>query len=177
MERVDLIKDEKKMTQIIVILLVVAAVAVVIGLPFAPFGGILAFGNLSSLTGLFIFLLIYIIFIFIHELIHIIFMKIFSPAKVTYGISWSYAYAGSEGYFTKRQHMVVGLSPVVVIGAFLLVLTIVLPMELFWTIHIWQVINLSSAAGDFFMANYLRKQPSDMLIQDDGPAMTIFHRA
>jgi len=171
-ERVELMKDEKMVSQLIVITIVTAIIAIVMGIVITPFRVALPFG----LASLLLLLPIYLVFIVIHELIHIICMKIFSPAKVVYGISWSYAHAGSLGYFTKRQHIIIGLSPVVIIGVFLLVFAVVLPVEWFWNIHILQVLNLSSAAGDIYMANYMRKQPSDALIKDEGPTMTIYHR-
>ena len=176
MDRIELLKDEKLMTRLGVLSLVVAAVAVVIGLFIAPFRVILTFGSLPLLTTPLILLLVYVLFILIHELIHGVTMKMYCDAKVSYGFRLTYAYAASEGYFTKRQHMTIGLAPVVIIGVFLLLLAIILPMGWFWNIHVLQVFNLSSAVGDFYMAYKLRKEPEDMLIQDDGPAMTIFHR-
>ena len=172
-ERIELMKDEALVLRIVVLSVVVAVAAVVAGVIIAPFHVRLTVGPMPVLLSFLIFLLAYGLLIVVHELIHGVFMKKYSGVKVKYGFKWTYAYAGSDAYFNKRQYIAIGLAPVVIIGIFLLLLSVLLP-GWFWNIHIMQVLNLSSAGGDFYMAYYIRKQPGDVLVLDDGPAMSIF---
>ena len=172
-ERLELVNDGVLMRKLVIISLAVFIGTVVSGLIIAPFRVEIT-SHIPMPGTILIFLLVYMVFVLIHELIHGIFMKLFTGAKVKYGFNLTYAYAGSDAYFTKYQHIIVGLAPVVIIGVFLLLLSIFMPKEWFWDIHILQIVNLFSAGGDFFMANHIRKQPADVLVKDDGPSMSIY---
>jgi len=175
-ERLDLIKEERLLLQITILSLVVAVIVLIPGFFVAPF----SFQFPSEMEPWFLpyllwFLALALLILF-HELIHGFSMKMFTTAKIKYGFAFAYAYAGCSAYFNRRQYIVIALAPVVLLGVFLLALTFLLPQNWFWTIHIFQVINISSAAGDIFMVNYIRKRPANVLVLDDGPAMSIYER-
>ena len=109
-----------------------------------------------------------------HEWVHGIFMKYFSDAKVSYGFTGLYAYAGSSAYFCKRHYRIIALAPVVLWGVLLAALNLLLPQEWFWPIYFIQMTNLSGAAGDLYVSLVLKKYPPEILIQDSGIAMTIY---
>lgn len=112
----------------------------------------------------------------LHELVHGVFMRLFSGLKPRYGFTGLYAYAGSGAYFDKRRYIVVALAPVVIWGAALLLLCPALPREWFWVGYLIQVSNLSGAAGDLYVTCRFSRLPADILVQDSGIAMTVYGR-
>jgi len=173
-ERIELLKDDKMVSRLLLVSVAVTAIAIVAGFIVAPFSVRLIGHNWPILTTIIAFALAYGLLVLIHELVHGFFMKRFSGARVKYGFRLTYAYAASAAYFNKRQYIIISLAPVIFIGVFLLALCIILPVEWFWSIHIMQIINVSCAAGDIFMAYYIRRQPDGVLIQDDGPVMSLY---
>ncbi|MCL2188773.1 MAG: DUF3267 domain-containing protein [Defluviitaleaceae bacterium] len=111
-----------------------------------------------------------------HELVHGLFMKIFSDAKIRFGFVGYAAYAASEGYFNKKQYIIITLAPVVLHSFVFVGLLLFLPRTWFWDIYILQVVNIGGAAGDFYMSVLMRKMPKDILVKDDGTRMTIYAR-
>ncbi|MBS7175090.1 MAG: DUF3267 domain-containing protein [Clostridiales bacterium] len=122
-----------------------------------------------------LFLLAMIIaYMFLHELIHGIAMKICGTKKVSYGFTGIYAYAGSADYYGKATYIFIALAPVAV---FLILLTIVnffVPLSCFWTIYLIQVVNVSGAAGDIYITCKLLRMPKNILIKDAGISMMVY---
>ena len=118
-----------------------------------------------------------IAYIPLHELVHGVFMRRYSGKKANYGFTLVYAYAGSECYFTKRHHRIISLAPVTFWGLVFLILLFLLPVNWRWVPYVWQLFNLSDAAGDFYVFRRLGKEPDTVLCQDTGVKMTVFDRA
>jgi len=112
-----------------------------------------------------------------HEFIHGAFFKRYSGRKAKYGFAGLYAYAGSDAYFNKRQYLVIGLSPVILLGIVLLILNVFLPTQFFWGAYLLQVVNLSGAVGDAYYTVVLSRLPADVLVKDEGVRMVIYSRA
>jgi hypothetical protein len=134
----------------------------------APKTGALLLRSLALLAAI-------IAYILCHELTHGVFIRIFSGRRAKYGFTGLYAYAGSDAYFGKRQYLVISLSPAVLFGVLLLLLNIFLPRH-FWFVYILQIINLSGAAGDFYVTYLLFRAPADMLSRDEGIEMVFYSR-
>lgn len=113
-------------------------------------------------------------YIALHELTHGIVMMA-CGAHVHYGYKVAYAYAGSYAYFTRSAYIVIALAPVVVWGIVFAVLTACLPRDWFWVVWLWQLMNVSGAAGDFYCSLRILRAPRDTLVQDTGTAMTFYH--
>ena len=103
-------------------------------------------------------------------------MRRYSGKKANYGFTLVYAYAGSQCYFTRRHHRIISLAPVTFWGLVFLVLLFLLPVSWRWVAYIWQLFNLSGAAGDFYVFWRLGKEPDTILCQDTGVKMTVFDR-
>ena len=88
-------------------------------------------------------------YIALHELTHGAVMKA-CGASVRYGYKVAYAYAGSDAYFTRPAYVAIALAPVVVWGIVFAVLAACLPREWFPAVWLWQLVNISGAAGDFY---------------------------
>lgn len=114
-------------------------------------------------------------YIALHELTHGVVMKA-CGASVRYGYKVVYAYAGSDAYFTRSAYIVIALAPVVVWGIVFAVLAACLPREWFPVVWLWQLVNISSAAGDFYCTCRILRAPRDTLVQDTGTAMTFYRK-
>ena len=123
--------------------------------------------RLGALAGIFAY-------IALHELTHGAVMKA-CGASVRYGYKVAYAYAGSYAYFTRSAYIVIALAPVVLWGIVFAVLTACLPEHWFWVGWLWQLMNVSGAAGDFYCSIRILRAPRDTLVQDIGTAMTFYH--
>lgn len=115
-----------------------------------------------------------VLYLFLHEPIHGIFMEKLSGAGTKYGITGIFAYAGSEAYFNKRSYLVISLAPVIICGIALTLLCCVIPDSVFWIIYFIQTVNLASAVGDFYVAWVVLRMPEDILIQDTGLIFSIY---
>lgn len=112
-----------------------------------------------------------------HEWVHGIFMRRCCSAKVRFGFTGLYAFAGSDGYYCKKDYRMIALAPLVIWG---LVFTLALiPLYFFsaswfWAVYILQAVNISGASGDLYVAWRLHSMPREVLIQDTGVSMTFF---
>lgn len=165
--KVDFQKNKKLILYINIIALVSMLALFLIGLTFNA--------DISLNVGSYLILFLsYLLYIIGHELIHGVFIRIYSGKKPKFGFTGMYAYAGSDAYFNKKQYIIIALAPVVFFGIVFLVLNILLPFKWFWIIYLLQLFNLSGAAGDFYMTFLMPKLPKDVLVYDNGVAMSIF---
>lgn len=114
-------------------------------------------------------------YIALHELTHGAVMKA-CGASVRYGYKVVYAYAGSDAYFTRPAYVAIALASVVVWGIVFAVLAACLPREWFPVVWLWQLVNISGAAGDFYCTCRILRAPRDTLVQDTGTAMTFYRK-
>ena len=122
-------------------------------------------------------LLVMLIYIVSHELVHGIFMRLFSKMRVKYGFTALYAYAGSDAYFDKSSYIIIALAPVAVWGAVLALVCALVPPLWFWPLYIIQINNFAGAAGDFYVTARFACLPRDILVRDTGTAMTVFAKS
>ncbi len=115
------------------------------------------------------------IFIIVHELIHGLFIKIFSGKKANYKFSFFYASAGaSDRYFDKTSYIIIALSPVIIITTFLMILINLTPSSLYNGILLVLALNISGAIGDFYISAIVLTQDNDILIRDNGESMHFY---
>ena len=112
----------------------------------------------------------------LHELVHGVCIRRFSGKKANYGFTLVYAYAGSDCYFNKRDYLIIAAAPVVFWGLVFLLLLFLLPVGWRWVAYVWELFNLSGAAGDFYVFYRLHKEPDTILCQDTGVKMAVFDR-
>lgn len=117
-----------------------------------------------------------IVYMVLHELVHGITMKLCGTKKVRYGFTGLYAFAGSDDYYDKKSYIIIALAPVVLWGIVLAVLNFFVPTQWFWVVYMVQLINLSGAAGDFYVTAKFSKMPKDILVQDSGIGMTVYSK-
>ena len=116
-----------------------------------------------------------VLYMFLHELVHGIAMKLCGTKRVKYGFTGLYAFAGSEDYYDKKSYIFIALAPIVLWGTVLAAVNFFVPTEWFWIVYMIQLINASGAAGDLFAAVKFSRMPKNILIQDSGVSMRVFY--
>ena len=167
---VDLQKDKKMAVTVNGIALGLLAVLAFIGNLMVPITTLFHGWNIV------IMVLGTVVYMVLHELVHGLCMKFFGSQTVRYGFTGLYAYAGSKEYYGKRAYLIIALAPVVVWGIVLLVVCAWVDIQWFWGIYYIQIANLSGAAGDLYVTYVCSRLPKDILIQDSGVAMVVYHR-
>jgi hypothetical protein len=116
-------------------------------------------------------------YILIHEIVHGIFIWHYSGKKPKIGFTGLFAFAGNkDSYFDKKSYVIIGLSPIVILGLILLLLNIFLPHNWFWVIYVIQTCNISGAVGDLYITYKLSKMPEDTLANDEGIKITFYSK-
>ena len=113
-------------------------------------------------------------YILLHELIHGIVIRLISGKWGNFGLTLTYAYAGSDCYFDRAGYLVIALAPIVLWGLVYAVAAALVPEEWFWLVWLWQAANLSGGAGDLYVTWYMLRLDSRILIRDTGVAMTVY---
>lgn len=154
----------------------IAALMVAAAVFFIPFRRFISFQQPQASDALRLLLLVPAIFIYIvtHELIHGLFMRRYSGVKPKYGFSGLYAYAGSPAFFDRKSYLKIAMAPVWIWFLVLLAANLLLPDTLFWFAYILQILNISGAAGDFYITWVSRSMPADVLIRDWGYKMEFY---
>lgn len=115
-----------------------------------------------------------ILYIVLHEAVHGICFRIFSGKWGNFGYKMIYFYAGSKAFYKKREYLIIGLAPIILFGILFLLLNILLPPSKFLFFYILQMINLSGAAGDIYVAFVIRKLPKEAIFRDHGVSFEIY---
>lgn len=172
---IDLQKNKKLALMVNGLALLIAAAMIAVALPLVPIGSI--FVN-DDLRGILIKLAVMyggmFVYIILHEAVHGIVMRRFSDAKVRFGFTGLYAYAGSDAYYCRKHYIIIALAPIVVWGVVLGILNVLVPEEWFYVVYMIQMTNVSGAAGDLYVSWKMSRLPADILVQDVGIAMTVY---
>ena len=173
--RIDLMKNKGEMravAAISVILMAVMAAGMCACVPFVPAWKQIL-DNLWASLALLAAIVAYMV---LHELVHGLFIRVFSGRRARYGFNWAYAYAGSDFYFARRPYLVIALAPVLFWGAALVALQALVPGYWTWWVFALQIVNVSGAAGDIYTVYVVARLPRDIYVRDSGTAMEIFSR-
>lgn len=169
--QIDLQKDKKLALLVNILALVIFVAVFALGAVIAPIKDFWADSGRIML----LYLVGYLVYLVLHELVHGLFMRIFGRVRPHYGFTGLYAYAGSDDYFGRDHYIIISMAPVVVWGIVLAVLSAVTwGTSLFWVMYLLEAGNLSGAAGDFYVTFRCLKLPKDILVQDSGVNMTVY---
>lgn len=171
--KVDLEKDKKLFWLVNGLALAITAALVGLGIAVGP--SFVAWEDAFPLWGWLALAASMVLYIVAHEAVHGVFIRMYSGKWGNFGFKGAYAYAGSTAYFAKMPYAVIALSPVVLWGA-VFAIACAVSEALFWPAYILQIVNLSGAAGDFYVSWLLGKMPEDVLIHDDGTSMAFYTR-
>ena len=176
--KIDLAQNKKEALIVNGLALAIGIVMIVVGMIGVPIMTLFAMTNLGEyILKLVTLLLGMLAYIVLHEMVHGVFMYRFSHVKPTFGFKGLYAYAGSTAYFNRRDYLIIALSPIVLWGIVLAVITAIAPVGWFWPVYAVQIVNISGAAGDLYVAWRFRKFPQDILTLDSGTDMIVYAAA
>ena len=128
----------------------------------------------NNIVPIWAIVLLIIAFIVIHELLHIIFMVIFSKGKVNVKVKFPTIAVGSDAYFNKSQYIIIALVPVVVLGMVSLVCLLALPYKLLFSILL--TLNFATASGDYILTYYASKQDKNTYFVDQADKTLVYTR-
>ena len=122
------------------------------------------------------FLLGCLCYIFIHEIIHLVFMKIFSKESLYCTIKFPVISVGSNGIFSKAQFTIIALAPVVILGIILVLLIVICPKGYTFCLTILLILNFAGSGGDYLQVYEMRKYSRDTFFQDNSSETIIYKR-
>jgi len=120
-------------------------------------------------------LLSVVFFILLHELIHGLFFWRLIGERPLFGLRGLYAFAAAPGWYIPRNpYLWIGLSPLVLISLFGLLLVPLIPSPLLFAWLFGLVYNAAGAAGDIYFVLWLLTQRPDLYIEDAGDVVQVF---
>jgi hypothetical protein len=135
-----------------------------------------SFSNISSILislGKLFFSIVAVLVI--HEGIHAFFFWFFSGQKPVIGFKGAYAYASMPGwYFPRNQYLVIGISPLILITLFGILLIAIVPVPALSMVLVALVINTSGAIGDLVVVIWLLTKPVSTLALDQIDTIEFF---
>jgi hypothetical protein len=170
-------KEKKLCIRLNVSALAFAALLVVPVLFLVPFRTQMAkTSTLHDLLWLLLYCLSNIGFIFAHELLHGLAIRLLAKAKPTYGFTGLFAFCKCETkYIAKIPYYGIALAPLL-LSVVRLGLCFWVPLSWFWVPYWVFVRNTSGAVGDLYITFLLLRLPKDCLIIDRGVAMEIYSK-
>lgn len=175
--RIDLQKDKKLMLLVNGLAAVIMLAMLVVAFCVVPFSTMIDFINVSNTyIRLLVMLALLLLYVVLHEVVHGIVMRRFCSAKVKFGFTGTYAFAGSQGYYCRKHYTIIALAPIVVWGIVLLIANFFVSEPWFYVVYFVQAANISGAAGDLYVSWKMSKLPKDILVQDSGVSMTVYSK-
>ena len=171
--RVDLMRNRKEAVLVNLLALTITGVMIVLGFLICPSFAEFEIG-IHTVLGILFMAVGIIVYMILHEVIHGVFMKAFSGIRPRYGFTGLYAYAGSDALFCRRHYIVIAFAPVVILGLVLAVLTVAFYETAFWYLYIIQIVNISGAAGDFYVGTLIARATNDVMVRDAGTDMSLY---
>ena len=169
----DLQSNKKLRYGILLACTLVAAVMVLYGNTLYPLRRYFR-GSMDQIAYAFIGIILYMI---LHEMVHGLFMWGFGGQMASCRHHGLLCFARSEILFDKKHYYVICLSPIVIWGVILAILCgMSRHTDWFWTFYFIEIINISGACSDVFILKKLSSLPKDVMILDDGTAITIYKR-
>ncbi len=113
-------------------------------------------------------------YIILHEITHLLFMKIFSKEKINISIKFPTISVGSNAKFSKKQFSIIALAPVIILGSILILLILITSKEytLLWSILL--ILNFAGSGGDYLQFFKICKYPTNTYFQDNSIETIIF---
>ncbi len=156
--------------------LLIALVMTLAALPFVPLSAFVPMHMPTIKSALRLLLLFPALFAqaFLLEWIRGAGMRYFGKVKPKYGFSGIYLYVGSSACFDRRSYLSIIAFPIVLWGIVLMAFDLTLPISWFWFFYILQIVNISGAAGSFYLMSWLSRLPHGILIRDSGERVEIY---
>jgi hypothetical protein len=100
---------------------------------------------------------------------------LFTTPRPTVAHQSGYAFAAApEWYLPRWQYVLVGLSPIVMISAASILLTLVVPIIVIPYLLLVASFNAAGSLGDLIIVGWVIKQPGDILVKDEGDIFSTY---
>ena len=175
-ETLDMASDRAVFKRISWCSLIIAVVMIVCGRFAVSPSALFAMGWLRVLLAAGLTIVGMVVYVFAHEWVHGVFIRIFTGEAAQFGFKAGsgMAYAKSSWFFSRPAYIAVALAPVHVWGVVLGVLMGDVPAEYFWCLYAIQIFNISGAVGDLYVTWLVLRMPRGVLIYDEGVSMKFF---
>jgi hypothetical protein len=111
----------------------------------------------------------------LHELVHGVFFWLFTRSRPTFGFRGWYAYAAAPGwFFPRRQYLVIGLAPFVLLSVTGMILLAILPVGAVAPVLFAVIINAASSVGDLWIAFRLVCDRRPVAVEDLGDGVNFY---
>lgn len=115
------------------------------------------------------------ILIGLHELTHALFFWWYTRARPVIGLRRFYAYAAAPGwYLPRRQYVLVGLSPLVLLTALGYAALVWIPMTAAMPLLFGMAMNAAGSIGDVAVVVWLLGKPGPALVEDVGDSIRLY---
>jgi hypothetical protein len=106
----------------------------------------------------------------IHELVHGLFLWLFTRTRPVYGFRGWYAYASAPGwYFPRSQYLIICLAPLILISLLCMLLLLMLPFGLALAAVLFTAVaNAASSVGDLWYSLKILSVKPPLLVEDIG---------
>ncbi len=175
-KRIDLTEDRRAL-KAVCLWGITAALALVVPMLFIhPIGEAFAMPALKVLSCAAAAMIGMIVYIFLHEWTHGVFIRLFTGKKGGFGFDGKFfmAYARSESFIAKWPYIIIALAPLAVWTIVLAMLLKDVDERYFWYLYAVQIFNVTGAAGDIYVTVSLLGMPDKVLVRDSGTAMDIY---
>jgi len=140
-------------------------------------GGELAFSvgreNLLPVVGW--SLLVIGLTVLLHEVVHALFIRLFTGEWATFGFKGIYAYAAAPAWYIPRNlHIAVALAPLVLLSLLGILFIPWITYELLPALLLGLITNAAGAVGDMVTVGWLLRQPRTAYVNDYGDGFTVF---
>ena len=135
---------------------------------------------LTVITAVFLYVVVIynvfysIIDIRIHEITHLIFMKIFSKEKINISIKFPTISVGSNAKYSKKQFSIIALAPVIILGIILILLILFSSKDYTFLWSILLTLNFAGSGEDFLQFLKISKYPTNTYFQDTSNETIVF---
>lgn len=175
-KRIDFTKDREAL-RTMVIWTIVATLAMILPMLFMhPIGAAFDMPKAKILFCIAAMIVGFVVYVFLHESVHGICMRIFTGSGASFGfdIKNGMAYASSTWFFKKWPYIIIAIAPVLVWGIIIAVLLGDVDEVYFWYLYAVQIFNITGAAGDIYVICSVARMPQDVLAHDSGRAMDFY---
>lgn len=130
---------------------------------------------LGGLLELGLLLLVIVLMLVVHEALHGVCFWAYTKTMPKFAFKGFYAYAAApEWYLPKRQYLITGLAPLVVITVVCVALMFFVPLTWMPAILWMLILNTSGAVGDLWMVYGLLRSPASVLACDKGDVLEFY---
>lgn len=115
-------------------------------------------------------------YIVLHEIVHLMFMRLFSKNALHFSIQFPTISVGSSAKYRKLQFIVIALAPAVLLGIFLTIMLALSAKEhaFFWAMLL--TLNFAGSGGDYLQVFATRKYPASTFFQDNSVETAVYKK-